>query len=111
MGVNVRRSRILVLGSASLLAGVVTGFCGPIGFVGIAAPHFCRLLFRTPSHRILVPSAILFGSLIALIADLIAKAPGIEATLPLNAVTALIGAPVVVAALLKQRNLRRVFGG
>jgi len=90
---------------------VVTGFCGPIGFVGIAAPHFCRLLFRAPSHRILVPSAILFGSLIALIADLIAKAPGIEATLPLNAVTALIGAPVVVAALLKQRNQRRVFGG
>lgn len=111
MGVNVRRSRILVLGSASLLAGVVTGFCGPIGFVGIAAPHFCRILFKTQSHRILVPSAILFGSLIALIADLIAKAPGVEATLPLNAVTALIGAPVVIAALLKQRNLRRVFGG
>ncbi len=111
MGVNVRRSRILILGSASLLAGVVTGFCGPIGFVGIAAPHFCRLLFKTPSHRVLVLSAILFGSLIALIADLIAKAPGIEATFPLNAVTALIGAPVVVAALLKQRNLRKVFGG
>lgn len=111
MGVNVKRSRILILGSASLLAGVVTGFCGPIGFIGIAAPHFCRLLFRTPSHRILVPSSILFGSLVALVADLIAKAPGVDATLPLNAVTALIGAPVIVAALLRQRNLKRVFGG
>jgi iron complex transport system permease protein len=110
MGVRVKSARILILGSASLLAGVVTGFCGPIGFLGIAAPHFCRFLFRTAEHRILVPASMLVGGLVALVADLIAKAPGLESTLPLNAVTALIGAPVIMVALLKQRNLRKVFG-
>ncbi|MDE0766904.1 MAG: iron ABC transporter permease [Opitutaceae bacterium] len=110
MGVKVKSARILILGSASLLAGVVTGFCGPIGFLGIAAPHFCRFLFKTAEHRILVPASMLVGGLVALMADLIAKAPGLESTLPLNAVTALIGAPVIMAALLRQRNLRKVFG-
>ncbi len=111
MGVRVKQGRVAILGCASLLAGVVTGFCGPIGFLGIAAPHFCRFLFKTSQHRILVPGSLLIGGFVALMADLIAKAPGVEATLPLNAVTALFGAPVIVAALLKQRNLRKVFGG
>jgi iron complex transport system permease protein len=110
MGVRIKSARIMILGSASLLAGVVTGFCGPIGFLGIAAPHFCRFLFRTAEHRILVPASMLVGGLVALVADLIAKAPGLESTLPLNAVTALMGAPVIMVALLKQRNLEKVFG-
>ncbi len=111
MGVRVKQSRFAILGGASLLAGVVTGFCGPIGFLGIAAPHFCRFLFKTSQHRVLAPASMLVGGLLALLADLIAKAPGIEATLPLNAVTALFGAPVIMVALLKQRNLRKAFGG
>ncbi len=111
MGVNVKLSRVAILGSASLLAGVVTGFCGPIGFLGIAAPHFCRFLLKTSEHRALVPASVLVGGLLALLADLVAKAPGFEGTLPLNAITALIGAPVIMAALLRQGNLRKVFGG
>lgn len=111
MGVNVKGSRIALLGCASLLAGVVTGFCGPIGFLGIAAPHFCRFLFRTSEHRVLVPASVLVGGAVALLADLVAKSPGFDGTLPLNAITALIGAPVIMVALLRQGNLRKVFGG
>jgi iron complex transport system permease protein len=110
LGTRVKSTRIITLGLASLLAGAVTGFCGPIGFLGIAAPHLCRYLFRTSSHRILIPASLLAGASIALGADLIAKAPGFDGALPLNAVTALIGAPVIIAALMKQRNLRKVFG-
>lgn len=110
LGTRVKAARIVTLGIASLMAGAVTGFCGPIGFVGIAAPHMCRYLFRTAEHRVLIPASMMAGSGIALAADLIAKAPGYQGTLPLNAVTALFGAPVIVLALLKQRNLRKVFG-
>jgi iron complex transport system permease protein len=110
LGLNVGVSRLAILGCASLLAGVVTGFCGPIGFIGIAAPHICRYLFRTSEHWILLPGAILMGGLVGLVADILARAPGLEATLPLNSVTALIGVPVIVAALLKQRNYQRIFG-
>ena len=111
MGVDVTKARLWILGCASLLAGVVTGFCGPIGFLGIAAPHFCRFLFRTSEHRILLPASILVGASIALMADLVAKAPGLETSFPLNAITALVGAPVIIVALLRQRNLRKAFGG
>ncbi|MBL4576193.1 MAG: iron ABC transporter permease [Opitutaceae bacterium] len=110
LGTNVKTSRIVTLGIASLLAGAVTGFCGPIGFLGIAAPHLCRYLFKTSSHRILIPGSLLTGASIALGSDLIAKAPGFDGALPLNAVTALIGAPVITTALMKQRNLGKVFG-
>lgn len=111
MGVDISKARLWILGCASLLAGVVTGFCGPIGFLGIAAPHFCRFLFRSSEHRILLPASILVGATIALLADLLAKAPGVETSFPLNAITALIGAPVIIVALLRQRNLRKAFGG
>ncbi len=110
LGTHVKPTRMITLGLASLLAGAVTGFCGPIGFLGIAAPHLCRYLFQTSSHHILIPASLLAGAIIALGADLIAKAPGFDGALPLNAVTALIGAPVIIAALMKQRNLRKVFG-
>jgi len=110
MGANVKRTRIITLSMASVLTGTVTGFCGPIGFLGIAAPHLCRFFFRTSEHRILLPASILAGASIALAADLIAKAPGFETALPLNAVTALIGAPVIIVALIRQRNLKSLFG-
>jgi len=110
LGTNVKAVRIFSLGLASLMAGTVTGFCGPIGFLGIAAPHLCRYLFKTAQHRILIPASLLGGAGIALAADLLAKAPGFDGALPLNAVTALVGAPVIIAALIRQRNLRKAFG-
>ncbi len=110
LGVRVKTARLLALISASVLAGCVTGFCGPIGFIGIAAPHLCRYVFRAARHGVLIPASLLAGACIALAADLLAKGPGFEGALPLNAVTALMGAPVIIAALLKQRHLRRVFG-
>lgn len=110
LGVDVKRYRFAILACASLLAGLVTGYCGPIGFLGIAAPHFCRFLFKTAEHRLLLPACILAGATLALLADLAAKAPGIETSFPLNAIMALIGAPVIIVALLKQRNLRKAFG-
>ena len=110
LGVAVKPARIAALTLASVLAGSVTGFCGPIGFLGIAAPHLARFLFQTAQHRILVPASLLCGASIALIADLIAKAPGFDTSLPLNAITALCGAPIIIAALLKQRSLRHLFG-
>lgn len=104
MGVPIARTRLLVAGSASLLAGAVTAFCGPIAFLGVAVPHMARGLLRTSDHRVLVPFTALLGAGVALLAGLVALLPGQDATLPLNAVTSLIGAPVVVAVLLRWRR-------
>lgn len=110
VGTNTKQVRIFTLFAASILAGTVTGFCGPIGFLGIAAPHLSRYLFHSSSHRILIPATILIGALLSLSADLIARGPGLDVSLPLNAITALIGAPVIIIALIKQRNMKRLFG-
>jgi iron complex transport system permease protein len=109
VGTRVKRVRVLVLLAASLLAGTVTGFCGPIGFLGIAAPHLSRHLFRCSQHRILIPASILLGALLSISSDFVARGPGLDIVLPLNAITALVGAPVIIAALVKQRNLKRLF--
>jgi iron complex transport system permease protein len=111
MGLNVRQSRLLIILSTALLSGTVTVFCGPIGFLGIAVPHLCRALFDTSDHRILVPATLMLGGMIALIADLVAQMPGNQIILPLNAVTALIGAPVVASVILRRRNLRTSLTG
>ncbi len=111
MGLPVARARNWIIGSAAVLAGVVTAFCGPIAFLGIAVPHLCRGLFDTSDHRLLLPAVMLMGAVLALAADLIAYLPGSQITLPLNAVTALIGAPVVIWVILRQRNLHRPFAG
>jgi len=110
LGTRVKPVRIAILVVASLLAGTVTGFCGPIGFLGIAAPHLCRYLFKSGSHAILIPGSILMGAILALSADMLSKVPGVDVALPLNAITALVGAPVIIVALVRQRNLKRVFG-
>ena len=109
MGLGARRARLWVIASAALLAGAVTAYCGPIGFLGVAVPHLCRALFNTSDHRVLLPACVLLGGMLALAADLVARLPGSEATLPLNAVTALIGAPVVTWIILRRRNLRQAF--
>ena len=110
MGISIRHSRWLIIASASLLAGSVTAFCGLVGFIGIVVPHLCRSLFRNSNHRQIMPASIVVGGTVALLADLISQLPGSGAAiLPLNSVTTLIGAPVVIWIILKQRNLRGVF--
>ncbi len=109
MGLNVRRARLWIIITTSLLAGAVTAFCGPIAFIGIAVPHLCRGLFGTSDHRVLIPGVVMLGGISALLADLIAQVPGGQTILPLNAVTALIGAPVVIWIILRRRNLRTTF--
>jgi iron complex transport system permease protein len=106
MGLTVKRARIIIICSTSILAGSVTAFCGPIGFIGIAVPHMTRLLFRTSSHRILVPACCLTGTLLMLTCDLISQIPGSQTVLPINIITALAGAPVVIYLLLRNKNIR-----
>lgn len=107
MGVRVRLVRILVVVSASLLAGGVTAFCGPVAFIGVASPHLARGVLRSSDHRVLLPATMLVGASVALAAGLLAQLPGSDATLPLNSVTALVGAPVVIAVLLRLRRSAR----
>ncbi len=109
LGLSVRRVRFAVLVAAALLAGATTAFCGPIGFLGVAVPHLARGLFRTADHRVLVPGAALAGAVVALVSDLVAQLPGSQAVLPLNAVTALLGAPVIAVIILRRRGLEAAF--
>jgi iron complex transport system permease protein len=106
MGLNVRRARIVTLLSASLLAGAVTAFCGPIGFLGIAVPHVARRLLGTSDHRVLLPATLLAGALTALLCAVASQTPG--GVVPINVITSLIGAPVVIAILLRARSLQGV---
>jgi iron complex transport system permease protein len=106
MGVNVKRSRMVILLSAAILTGGVTAFCGPIAFVGIAVPHLTRLLVNTQNHKILVPAVLFGGAILLLFCDIVAQLPHESAVLPLNALTALIGAPVVVWVIVKNKRLR-----
>jgi cobalamin transport system permease protein len=104
MGLPVRRIRLVTMFGASLLGAVVTAFCGPISFLGIATPHVCRGLLGTSDHRALVPAVVLLGAAVALLAQMASLLPGAAGVLPLNAVTSLIGAPIVVVVLLRSRG-------
>lgn len=101
MGLNIHRTRRLVFLSTTLLAGTVTAFCGPVGFIGLAVPHLARLLFREADHRILIPASALTGSAVLLVCDLISKL----FTLPINTVTALMGIPIVVWVVLRHKTI------
>lgn len=103
LGLNLRRTRLLIISSAGILIAVVTAYCGPIMFLGLAVPHICRGLFNTADHRVLLPSTLLCGASLALVCNLIARMPGFEGALPINSVTALVGAPVVLWVLLKRK--------
>jgi iron complex transport system permease protein len=105
MGLDPRKARLVIICSSSLLAGSITAFCGPIGFVGIAVPHITRQLFRTSDHRVLVPGCCLTGALLLLLCDTLSQLPGSATILPINVITALAGAPVVIALLLRQKNI------
>ena len=105
LGINLRVYRMLIIINTSILAGTVTAFCGPIAFFGIAMPHLARMLFNTTNHRLLTPLIILMGGFLMLVFDLVAQLPGVESSLPINAVTSLLGAPFVIYLLIKRKNL------
>lgn len=103
MGLNVRRTRLMLILSTTLLAGTVTAFCGPIGFIGLAMPHVTRMMFSDANHRVLLPGTILTGASVMLLCDIISK----QYLLPLNAITALLGIPVVVWVILGNKSNAR----
>ena len=104
LGLNIRKARALVIFFSGTIVAIVTAYCGPILFIGLAVPHLCRGALQTGSHRLLVPACLLTGALLALFCNLVARMPGYEGVLPVNSVTALVGAPVVVSVLLKRKR-------
>ena len=104
LGLNVKRSRMLTIASAGILTAVVTAYCGPIMFLGLAVPHICRGMFATTDHRLLLPATMFCGASLALGCNLLARMPGLEGALPINSVTALIGAPIALYILLKRKS-------
>lgn len=104
LGLNIKRARMLVITAAGVLVAIVTAYCGPIVFLGLAVPHLCRAIFHTSDHRILMPACLFAGASLALICNLIARMPGFEGALPVNSVTALVGAPVVASVLFRKRK-------
>ena len=105
MGINIQQSRNIILFITSVLTGVITAFAGPIAFIGLAVPHITKLIFKTSNHRILLPAVGLLGAIILLICDMIAQLPMSEYTLPINAVTSLFGAPVVIWLLVRKKKV------
>lgn len=105
MGVNVKRTRNFTLIATSLLTGVITAFSGPIAFIGLAVPHLTKLLFSTSNHKILLPAVAISGAIIMLICDSIAQLPNSEYTLPINAITSLFGAPIIIWLLVRKRKI------
>ena len=105
LGVNLKQSRLIIILATSLIAGTVTAFAGPIAFIGLAIPHLTRQVFKTSNHKVLLPAVFLFGAIVMLICDTIAQVPGSDYMLPINAITALVGAPVVIWLLVRQRKM------
>lgn len=104
LGLNIKRARLLVIGCSGVLVAVVTAYCGPIVFLGLAVPHICRGLFHTSNHATILPASMFGGASLALLCNLIARLPGFEGALPVNSVTALVGAPVVMWVLFNKRK-------
>jgi len=105
LGLPLKRVRNQIIMTTAILAGTVTAFCGPISFLGIAIPHLCRGLFNTSNHRVLFPAVIIMGACLALTSEIIAQLPGHQTTLPLNAVTSLIGGPIIIWIILHRRKV------
>ena len=104
LGINVMTARVLLLATAGLLVAVVTAFCGPVTFVGLAVPHMARMLLKSNNHHHLVPATIMLGGAVALVCNLVCQLPGENGLLPLGAITPLIGAPVIIYVLIKNRR-------
>jgi len=105
LGLNLKQSRLLIILATSLIAGTITAFAGPIAFIGLAIPHLTRQIFKTSNHKVLLPAVFLFGAIVMLICDSISQLPTSDYTLPINAITALVGAPVVIWLLVRQRKM------
>ena len=105
LGLNYNKARLIILFATSILAGSITAFAGPIAFIGLAVPHIAKLVFQTSNHTILFWSTLLFGAIIMLICDTISQVPGGEITLPINAVTSIFGAPIVIWLLLRKQKM------
>ncbi len=105
LGINIKKSRNVILLITSLLTGVTTAFAGPIAFIGLAVPHITKLVFKTSDHKILLPAVAILGAIILLICDVVDKLPTSEFTLPINAVTALIGAQRVIWLLVRKKKI------
>lgn len=106
MGIHLIRSRLLILIGTSVLTGIVTAFCGPIAFVGLAVPHLARLVIDTTNHKVLIPAVMLTGAIVMLFCDSLSRLPGSDFVLPINAITALIGAPVVIWVIVRSKVIR-----
>ncbi|MGI6321696.1 MAG: iron chelate uptake ABC transporter family permease subunit, partial [Bacteroidales bacterium] len=102
LGINIRKTRLHILLTVGFLTAIVTAYCGPIAFLGLAVPHLARLFFRTSNHAILIPAVMIIGAVLSLITILIAKLPGFNGSLPVNVVTALFGAPIVIWIILSR---------
>jgi len=109
LGLNLRKTRMAIIAITALLSGSTTAFCGPVAFLGIAIPHLCRIFFNTSDHRTLLPTVMLTGSIVALIADILSQMPGSQLVLPLNAVTSLIGVPIIIWVILSKNNMAETF--
>ena len=105
LGINIKKSRNIILLITSILTGVITAFSGPIAFVGLAVPHIAKMIFSTSNHKVLLPAVALIGAIILLICDSIAQVPTSEFTLPINAITSLFGAPVVIWLLIRKKKI------
>ena len=105
LGINIKKNRTIILVITSLLTGVTTAFAGPIAFIGLAVPHITKLVFKTSDHTILLPAVAILGAIILLVCDMVAQLPTSEFTLPINAVTSLIGAPIVIWLLLRKKKI------
>ncbi len=105
LGLNFKKTRLIIIFATSILAGSITAFAGPIAFIGLAVPHMAKLLFQTSNHFILYWSTLLIGAAIMLICDVVSQMPGLEVTLPINAITSIIGAPVVIWLLVRKQKI------
>jgi iron complex transport system permease protein len=106
LGINIKQSRAVVIIATCLLTGVVTAFCGPIAFVGLAVPHLTRIVADTTNHRKLIPAVMLYGASLLLFCDIISQLPGMAMVIPINAITSLIGAPVVIWVIMRTKKIR-----
>ncbi|MDB2571931.1 iron ABC transporter permease, partial [Polaribacter sp.] len=105
LGINIKKSRTIILVITSVLTGVITAFSGPIAFIGLAVPHIAKMLFTTSNHKILIPASAIIGGIVLLICDSIAQLPTSEFTLPINAITSLFGAPIVIWLIIRKKKI------
>jgi iron complex transport system permease protein len=106
MGLNFTKARLIIIFATSILSGSITAYAGPIAFVGLAVPHIAKLVFQTSNHIILFWSTLLFGAAIMLVCDVVSQMPGMQITLPINAVTSILGAPIVIGLLIRKKNFK-----